>query len=240
MIRQMLQKSSNAMPSADRSGTLVTHLDPRAPEAEAYRTLRTNLQFAALDRPLRRLMVTSTGPGEGKTTTIANLAVVFAQADKQVLLVDADLRKPALHHVFRFPNSVGLSSVLVGASTFERAAVPTEVPGLTVLTAGPIPPNPAEMLGSKAMARFLEEVSAQYELVLIDAPPVLAVTDAQVLSRKVDGVLLVVASGQTKRELAQKAKGLLEAVQAPLLGVVLNRRKFDKREGYYYYYAADR
>lgn len=215
---------------------LVTITNPKLPVAEAFRTLRTNIQFASIDKPLRTIMITSTGPSEGKSTTISNLAVVLAQQDKKVLLVDADLRKPTVHHTFQLPNRVGLTNVLAGGGTIQSAVQKSTFGDLHVLTSGPVPPNPAELLGSKKMSQLVEEVVSEYDYVLFDAPPVVAVTDAQILSSLMDGVLLVVNSGKTHREMALKAKGLLENVQANVIGVVLNQKEVNGEGDYYYYY----
>lgn len=213
---------------------LVTRDDPKSPAAEAYRTLRTNLQFAALDTPLRVLLITSVGPGEGKTTTAANLGIAMAQSGSKVIVIGGDLRKPTLHYAFELRNTVGLTNVLTGAVSWEDALQPTDVDGLFILPAGPIPPNPAELLASKRMQELLEELKGHCDVVIIDAPPVLAVTDAGVLSRMADGVLLVVHVGVTPREVAKAAKDQLLQVGARLLGLVVNG--LSGESGYYYYY----
>ncbi|GAB7387955.1 CpsD/CapB family tyrosine-protein kinase [Bacillaceae bacterium] len=218
--------------------SLITYLDPKSPVSEAYRTLRTNIQFAGVDREVKSILVTSSAPSEGKSTTIANLAVVLAQAEKRVVLIDADLRKPMIHHFFHCPSMPGLSHLLTGQRKLDEVKIPSFVKGLELIPSGPIPPNPAELLGSQRMRQLLQELSAEYDHVLVDAPPVLAVTDAQLLASQVDGVLLVVHAGKTDKEAAVKAKELLVNVQAKILGVVLNGRKI-KGEGYYYYYYSE-
>ncbi|MFC0296520.1 CpsD/CapB family tyrosine-protein kinase [Geobacillus jurassicus] len=214
---------------------LIAFDDPKSSISEQYRTIRTNIEFSFIDEPLRSLMVTSSAPLEGKSTTAANLAVVFAQQGKKVLLVDADLRKPTVDYTFRLNNYAGLTSVLTSASSLSSTLQGTAVENLTVLTAGPIPPNPAELLSSRIMDRLLHELQEMYDLVLFDTPPVLAVTDAQILANKCDGTVLVVASGKTEIAAAAKAKELLEAANAKLVGVVLNQRKQRDGSGYYYY-----
>ncbi|RKD23238.1 capsular biosynthesis protein [Ammoniphilus oxalaticus] len=216
--------------------SLITLTNPRSPVSEAYRTLRTNLQFSGIDRQLKRLMVTSTGPGEGKSTTIANLAIVTAQTEKKTVLIDADLRKPTVHHTFEIPNRHGLTTVITGQASAQEVVQSTTIPHLDVITAGPIPPNPAELIGSQAMTRFIEEVATLYDQVLFDTPPVLAVTDAQILASKLDGVIMVVNAGKTNKEMALRAKVQLENVQANIVGVVLNNKKMQGNSGYYYYY----
>ncbi len=218
---------------------LVTLSAPRSPIAEAYRLLRTNFQFAAVDRPLRRIVITSPGPGDGKSTTAANLAVVFAQGGKSVILVDADLRRPQQHRIFQRTASYGLSTALVDAATPVTSFLqPTDVPGLRLLTSGPIPPNPAELLGSQRMAQLMQTLTQEADMVIMDSPPVLSVADATILANAADGVVLVADAGRTRREMARRAKESLERAGANLLGMVLNRMT-RQTSGYYYYYYYD-
>jgi len=217
-----------------RSEQLVISSDPKSPAAEAYRTLRTNLQFSALDRPLKTLLVTSSGPGEGKTTITANLGGAFAQAGKTVIVVGADMRKPTLHALFGLDNRVGLSNVLTGHVKLENALRKTLQQGLLVLPSGPIPPNPAELLGTQRMRDLVQELTEYADLVIFDAPPVIAVTDAGILAQMVDGTLFVVSLGTTPREVAQAAVEQLQQVGARVLGAVANH--LENGTGYYYYY----
>lgn len=212
---------------------LIALADPHSPAAEAYRTLRTNIQFSSLDRPLRTIMVTSTGPEEGKSTTLANLAVTFAQAGSRIILVDCDLRRPSQHAIFHLDNAQGLTTAMLREGD-ELPIQETAVPNLRLLPAGPPPPNPSELLGSQRMEKIIEALKAQAEVIFFDSPPIIAVTDAAVLSRKVDGVLLVVSVGQTKRDHALKAKQLLEKVNARILGVALNNAKLEPSLYRYY------
>jgi len=214
---------------------LVTAIDPKSPISEQYRTIRTNIQFSSVDEEMQVIMVTSSGPMEGKSTTAANLAVVFAQQDKKVLLVDADLRKPTMHYTFNQTNTFGLTTVLAGQMPLHEAVNPTDVPNLTILTSGPIPPNPAELMGSKSMERFLNEAKQKYDVILFDTPPIVAVTDAQVLGNLCDGSVLVAYSGKTEMEDAAKAKDLLSTTKSKLLGAVLNGKKLQSSDYYYYY-----
>lgn len=211
---------------------LISHFNPKSPVAEAYRQLRTNIQFSSLDNPVRTLLVTSTGPEEGKTTTLANLAVTIAQTGSQVTLVDCDLRKPSLHDLFGLSSEPGLTNVLLGADEIPYQNCGIE--NLRILTAGPLPPNPSEMLGSRRMSEVIVQLKSEADYVLFDTPPVVIVTDAAVLATRVDGVLLVVSAGKTRRELAQRAKSLLDKVNAPLLGVVLNNVKYEPKVHHYY------
>ena len=213
---------------------LITKLNPRSPISEQFRTIRTNLQFSSVDDELKTMLVTSAGPSEGKSSTVANLAIVFAQQEKRVLLIDADLRKPTVHYTFRIDNRRGLSSVLVGELALHDAVSKSDVQNLDVLPCGPIPPNPSELLGSKAMKKLIADASEYYDLIIFDTPPVLAVTDAQILANISDGALLVVRSKQTEVENAEKAKELLMPAHAKLLGVILNDR--EQKKGNYYYY----
>ncbi|MFQ5855798.1 MAG: CpsD/CapB family tyrosine-protein kinase [Anaerolineae bacterium] len=213
---------------------LVTLSDPRSLVAEAYRSLRTNLEFSSLDEPLRTMIVTSPAPGTGKSTTLANLAVTMAQAGKQVILVDCDLRRPSLHEIFGVSNSAGLTSVILDDTISMPPLRETGVAGLRLLTSGPLPPNPAELLGSRRMADLIQTLQEQADMVLFDAPPVIAVADAAILASRVDGVLLVLNAGVTRRDHAQRAKAALNRVNARLVGTVLNNVKLDTTlYGYY-------
>ncbi|HID89784.1 MAG TPA: polysaccharide biosynthesis tyrosine autokinase [Anaerolineae bacterium] len=214
---------------------LITLTDPRSPAAEAYRTLRTNLTFAGLDKPIETLVVTSAAPGEGKSTTLANLAVTMAQGERRTILVDADLRRPSLHEIFGVSNSRGLTTMFVEQGALEEPPlVATEVDNLFLLPSGPTPPNPADLLGSRRMEEVINVLREQADLVLFDAPPVIAVTDAAVLGTKVDGVLLVVRAGHTRREHARRAKELLERVRVRVIGAVLTNAPVDITLGGYY------
>ncbi|WP_142255393.1 CpsD/CapB family tyrosine-protein kinase [Bacillus sinesaloumensis] len=231
----MVRKKSNRKQFQAQNRSLVTMMNPKSPISEQYRTIRTNIEFSTVDEEMRAIMVTSSGPGEGKSTTANNIAVVFAQQGKKVLLVDADLRKPTVHYSFRVDNHTGLTNVLTKQETLINAVQATNQENLFVLTSGPIPPNPAELHGSKAMDQFINEVKGLFDVIVFDTPPVLAVTDGQVLANKLDGVVMVVSSGKTEIEAATKAKESLVNSKAKLLGVVLNNIK--RTESQYYYYA---
>ncbi len=203
---------------------------------EAYRVLRTNLQFASVDKPLRCLMVTSPAPSEGKSMTAANLAIALAQAGQQVILVDADLHRPRQHRLFKVANNIGLTTgLLVAHPDPAELLSDTGASGLRLLTSGPLPPNSAELLGSHRMADLLAALQAHADMVVIDSPPATVLSDAAILSTQVDGVLLVLVSGQTRREMAQRAVDALKHVNARIVGVVLNRMPV-RGSGYYYYY----
>lgn len=217
---------------------LITLARSKSPISEAYRTLRTNIQFTGIDSETRKIMITSAGPGEGKSATVANLAVSLAQTGKTVLILDADMRNPTQHKLFNLDNWEGLSRALFQERELELKLFwqETEVPGLRVLTAGPIPPNPAELLGSKRMRWLLHEAMEEFDLVIVDTPPVIAVADSSILAREMDGVILVLASGEVSRDYAVRAKEQLEKVGAKILGAVLNKVELKTREHYYYYY----
>jgi capsular exopolysaccharide synthesis family protein len=222
---------------------LVVLDDPRSFGAEAYRVLRNNLHYANPDVPLRRILVTSAGPGEGKSTTAANLALTMAQGERSVLLVEADLRRPSVHTLFRQPSSPGLSSYLVGDALLAAVLLKSAVANLSVVVSGPIPPNPAELLASRRMHEFLDTVSERFDAVILDSPPVLATSDACAIAPHVDGVLLVVDSGRTPQVALRRAKERLEAVRGRIIGAVLNRfdagahgyssRDYDTYDKYY-------
>jgi capsular exopolysaccharide synthesis family protein len=222
----------------DRSSTLITISNLRSPISEAYRTLRTNLEFTSLDKPIRAMVVTSAAPEEGKSTTLANLAVTIAQAGKKVILVDCDLRRPSLHQIFNARNTPGFTDMMRDDALMAKPPLQeTEVPNLRLLASGTIPPNPSELLASRRMSEVIAALQQQADIVLFDAPPIIAVTDAAVLSSKVDAVLLVVSAGKTKREHAKKATALLEKVNAHLIGTVLNNVKGEA--SLYQYYSSE-
>jgi len=214
--------------------TIITYRDPRSPAAEAYRVLRTNLQYSSPDNPVRSILVTSATPGEGKTTTTVNLAVIFAQSGKNVLLVDGDMRKPNIHRIFALNNTSGLSSLIVSGEPVKRAAQLSWIDNLSIIPSGPIPPNPAELLSSKRAKDLFNIFVEDYDMVIIDSPPVGATSDALVLSTLATGTLFVIGYGRVARELAKGAVDRLRNVNANILGVVLNRVPV-RGAGYNYY-----
>jgi len=219
---------------------LIAKEAPNSPITEQFRTIRTNIQFSAVDTPIRSIMVTSAGPSEGKSTVISNLAVTFAQQGKRVIIVDADMRRPTLHYTFGLTNTIGLTNVLTRQIRLEDSIRETEMEGLYFLSSGPIPPNPAELLGSSMMGKILTELYKEFDYVFFDVPPLLSVADAQVMANFADASILVVSSGLTDRDGAMKAKELLIQAKAKLLGVVLNNVEMEHATHYYYYYYNDK
>lgn len=218
---------------------LIAHNDLKNPATEAYRVIRTSIQFAQAGKELKTLAVTSCTPNEGKSMTIANLAVVLTQAGKSVLLLDCDMRNPTVHKNFNLSNKVGLSSCISMGTALSDAVQKTSIEGLYALTGGVIPPNPSELLGSEQMKNVLQRAKEQYDYVLIDTPPVMPVTDALIVSRFVDGMILVIASAEVKVEMARDVKNQLVNAGANILGVVLNKVRSEHHGyGYYYYYGS--
>ena len=212
----------------------ILEKDPKSIAAESYRTLRTNIQYSSFDKEYKVIMVTSSEPGEGKSTTSGNLALSFAQDGKKVLLIDCDLRKPSLHKKFKISNLIGLSDVLIGKEDL-KAALHRYNENLVVLTSGKLPPNPSEMLSSKAMSNLLKELKNVFDYIILDTPPVQAVTDSQILSTKADGTILVIRAEKTKKDSVQNALGLLKKVNANIIGTVLNGIESSRNKYYYYY-----
>ncbi|UCC88014.1 MAG: CpsD/CapB family tyrosine-protein kinase [Anaerolineales bacterium] len=214
---------------------IITLTDPTSSVAEAYRTLRINLEFASVDEPLRSLLVTSSAPGEGKSTALANLAVAMSDGDRSVILVDADLRRPSQHELFDLSNERGLSDMFRDESAMKNPPLHS-IPGCTlkVLTSGPLPPIPSQLLSARKMDEVIARLVELSDVVLFDAPPAVAVTDTSLLASKVDGVLLVVKAGNTRRDHVRAAKDRLEKVNARLVGAVLLNAPYDVSLERYY------
>lgn len=212
--------------------SLITLTDPRSPVSEAYRTLRTNLSFYSLDNPVKTLVVTSAEPNEGKTTTAANLAVTMAQAGNKTILVDCDLRRPSLHEYFDIKSKIGFTEAVLQEDKLPLQE--TGVENLQLLVSGTQPPNPADLLGSKKTDALLQRLAESADFVIFDAPPVIVVTDAVVLGAKVDGVLLVLQAGKSRRDHAERAKQILEQAKVRIVGATLtNAPKDESIESYY-------
>jgi capsular exopolysaccharide synthesis family protein len=213
---------------------LVTLQDPNSPAAEAFRALRSNIQFAGLEKPIRTLIVSSPAPDEGKSATIANLAVTMAQAGHKTLLVDADLRRPSQHTLWELPNDSGLTTVILDSTSAKLPLQSVGVENLAVLTSGPLPPNPADLFSTRRIEEVLAALSAEAEIVLFDAPPILAVSDATLLASKLDALLLVVKAGATRRDHAQRAQEALQRANIRVIGVALTNAPHDSSMGGYY------
>jgi tyrosine-protein kinase Etk/Wzc len=236
-LKRLGGKTKISIDGKDLDVHLITFSNPLSSIAESFRRLRTNVQYAQIDRPVQTILVTSPNPAEGKSTCVSNLSIAFAQSGKKVLLIDTDLRKPALHNEFGLKREPGISDVLFGGADEESAIQQTVVENLSVVCCGTIPPNPAEILGSQKMRDFLERMKKRYDFLLFDSPPSLAVTDPSILATVVDGVLVVVSSGNTRIDALNRTLEILEGVGGKVLGVVLNN--FDLRQaygGYYGYY----
>ncbi|WP_215115813.1 CpsD/CapB family tyrosine-protein kinase [Exiguobacterium sp. s80] len=216
---------------------LITVTQPKSPIAEQYRTIRTNIEFMAVDKEIQVMLITSATQSEGKSTTSSNLAVAYAQQGKKVLIIDTDMRRPTVHYTFKVANGLGLSSLLTRQAELEKAILPTKVDNLSILTAGPIPPNPAELLSSRAMENLILELRENYDVIILDAPPLLQVADSRITSKLTDGVVLVVGCTTSDRQRVLKAKEQLELAEAKILGVVLNRRELTDDSAYQYYYS---
>lgn len=220
----------------DNNGDIITSINPQSPISEQYRTIRTTIDFKMADQGMKSLLVTSSEASAGKSTTIANLAVTFAQQGKKVLVIDGDLRKPTVDKTFKVQNSVGLTNILMNQYAIQDVLQRTRISeNLTVITSGPIPPSPSELLGSNAMKQLLDTVTGYFDVVLLDTPPLSAVTDAQILSSYVEGVVIVVHANQTRKDGLLKAKKLLDQVNANILGVVLHGTEPKDSTSYYYY-----
>lgn len=218
---------------------LITISAPKSPPAESYRTLRSNINFSLIDEPARRFLITSAGSGEGKTVTAANMAVAYAQGNQRVVIVDTDLRRPTLHRVLHCDASRGLTNVLVGEASLEEVLQDTHVEGLKLLATGPLPPNPAEMLDSEAFRRLLDDILNYCDIAIFDSPPAIVLTDAVVLSSKIERTIIVAEAGQVTREALNEAVRLIRNARGNILGIVLNKMRLSASDYYYYYYYYD-
>jgi len=216
---------------------LVTLEFPKSPDSESFRVLRTNIQFFSLGKTVRSLAVTSAGPGEGKSFTAANLAIVMAQAGKRVILVDTDLRRPSIHKLFDLPNTVGFTNLVLNNMADRGSIIQQieEVPNLLIVTSGPLPPNPSELLDSPQAQYVINGLAQTADLVIYDTPPATAVTDPAIMATRVDGVVLVVNAATTRRDMVERVRRILQNVGVKSLIPVLNQVRVDELRGYYYY-----
>ncbi len=222
------------------SDQLVTIVAPKSPPAEAYRVLRSNIHFAQADNPARTFLVTSAGAGEGKSMTTANLAVVFAQSGQKVLLIDADLRRPTMQRRFKVSRDTGLTNLLIGEMSLEEVTIEVEqVPGLYIMPTGPLPPNPADLLGSDRMVEIVAEATRFADIVILDSPPAIVLTDAVVLSSKVDRTILIAECDHVNRTAFIEMIRLIRNARGNILGAILNKMRLSTADYYYYYYYYD-
>lgn len=230
------RKQTKAEKEQRLGAPLITYYEPKSIIAEQYRTLRTNLEFAQVGRDVRSIALTSSMPMEGKSTTSANLAYTLGQTGRNVLIVDADLRKPTLHRTFKLNNEQGLTTLLANPDLkFNQVVQKSNELGLYFLPSGPIPPNPAELIGSPQMSALMSELRDNFDMVIYDTPPVLSVTDAQILATRVDGVIMVARQNFARKDNVREAKESLENVKANILGFVVNNVPFEEGKGYGYY-----
>ncbi|WP_411843776.1 CpsD/CapB family tyrosine-protein kinase [Salinicoccus sp. HZC-1] len=231
------RKMSNAVAGPKK---IIVATKPHSTVSEQFRTIRTNIMYSSIDKPIRSVLFTSAVPSAGKSTIAANMAIAYAQAGKKTLLLDGDLRRPTCHYTFDVGNQKGLSTAIVNDISLEELVIKTEFDMLDLITSGPIPPNPSELLSSKKLAQFVDKLKFQYEMIIIDSPPLLSVTDAQLLSKRADGVILVTDVENNNRDHLLEAKELLNKADANIIGIVLNNRytKHKTKDDYYYYQAS--
>lgn len=222
------------MPRTAVNSKMIMVANPDSPISEVYRTLKLNIEFSGFDRELKTIAITSAKHGEGKTTTALNLAAAYAKAGKKAILVDADLRQPGVHLAFHDANNAGLSSYLAGMNTVNEIIQQSQVDNLIFITSGPVPPNPSELLASERLKSLLDELKQRYDVILIDTPPALSLTDARIIATKSDGVLLVVDQGKLKRMEAKKLNDDLARLKVNLLGVVFNKMNRKDAAAYLY------
>ena len=215
---------------------IISYNDPKSVISEQYRALRTSIQYSNVDKNMKTILVTSSDKNEGKTTTVVNLAVNFANLDKKVLLIDCDLRNPSIHKMFKMGNIYGFTDILVHNREMSKCIQKTELKNLDILTAGAIPPNPAELLSSESMNNLIGELKKVYDYIFIDTPPIGLVTDAGALSSFIDGVVLVVKSEAVEKKYLEETKKKLDAVDARILGAILNSYKSEQKDYEYYSY----
>jgi capsular exopolysaccharide synthesis family protein len=233
--------SPNAM-KPSKGGTdfrrrLITYEDPKSPVSESYRSLRTNIAYASADKKIKSIIVSSAQPGEGKSTTVANIAIAFAQLRKRTLLIDTDMRKPVQHNVFGLERAPGMSEYLIGdIEDVNDVIQPTKIDNLFMITAGGLPPNPSELIGSQRMSELVDRLENEWDMVLFDSPPLVAVTDASMISAGIDAVIMVIKAGSTDRAAVDRALDTLKNVNAPLAGIVLNSVRDETMGGKYSYY----
>ncbi|UBH16122.1 CpsD/CapB family tyrosine-protein kinase [Macrococcus armenti] len=228
-------KRKSKLTNLPKERKLITYLYPKSTISEQYRMIRSNIMFSGVDKEIKKLVVTSAAPSAGKSTTAANIAVAYAQAGKKVLLIDGDLRKPTVQYTFETKNVFGLSNLITDQIGLEQAVQNTPVENLSIMTSGPIPPNPSELLASKRFKELISNFEEYFDMIIIDTPPVLAVTDAVIMSNVVDGTILVTNVETNNKHHLVKAKEVLQKSEANILGIVLNNVEKSSKDDYYYY-----
>ena len=239
VVPSIKEHQRHAKPVTD-GGSLdqFIHRNPKSTVAECCRSIRTNLHFMSPDKTLKRILITSPSPRDGKTFNVVNLATVMAQSNQRVLIVDTDLRRPAIHHAFGMDNTIGLTDLILGEVDYDDVLLPTDISGVDILTCGPIPPNPTELMHTERFRKVIDDLDERYDRIIFDSPPVIAVADAMILANAVDGVIFVIRAGRTSKEGAKRAKNLLSAINARLLGAILNDLDLgDRAYRYHYYYS---
>lgn len=231
----ILFKRKSNLTQLPKERKLITHLFPKSTISEQFRMIRSNIMFSGVDHEIKKLVITSAAPSAGKSTTAANIAVAYAQAGKKVLLIDGDLRKPTVHYTFEIKNVFGLSNLITDQIGIDKAVQNTQVDNLSILASGPIPPNPSELLGSKRFKELIESFEQYFDMIIIDTPPVLAVTDAVIMSTVADGTILVTDVETNNKQHLIKAKEVLQKSDANILGIVLNNVEKSSKDDYYYY-----
>lgn len=230
-----LFKKKDKLLKLSKERRLITHLFPKSTISEQYRMIRSNIMFSGIDKEIKRIVITSAAPSAGKSTSAANIAVAYAQAGKKVLLMDGDLRKPTVQYTFETKNVFGLSNLIANQISIEQAVQNSHVENLSLMTSGPIPPNPSELLSSKSFEVLLNNLQEYFDIIIIDSPPVLAVTDAVIMSTIVDGTILVTNVETNNRIHLIKAKEILLKSDANILGIILNNVEKSGKDDYYYY-----
>ena len=232
-----LLRNKNRKDSKKIIRRLITRENPRSPVSEAYRSLRTSMLYNDIDHNTKSILVSSAGPGEGKTTTVANMAITYANLGKKTLLIDTDLRRPVVHKIFNSSKEPGITNYLAGLEQdFNTLVKKTDIDNLYIVTSGVIPPNPSELLGSEKMSKLIKNLEKEWDIILFDSPPLVAVTDATMVSKEIDSIIIVVKVGQTDRGAFEHTIQSLKNVNAPLSGIVLNAVTQKNTYGSYYYY----
>ena len=219
--------------------TLITNDKPKSTISEKFRSIRSNIVFSRANNEIRDVLITSEKPGAGKSTIAANIAVTYAQAGYKTLIIDGDMRKPSQHYIFDVTNQNGLSNLIIGRTMRHEALKQTEIGNLDILSSGPVPPNPSELIGSQKFATIYQMLLEDYDFIVLDTPPVTTVTDAQIYARTVDNTILIIDVEKNDRNEVKNAQKLIENTGSHIIGTVLNKTKATKSSSYYYYYGEE-